>query len=70
VKILCEDTMATVHRIAALFREADGKDFAQELDGMIKRVQLYQIDAPIQLNASDYGVPQNRRVCPNRRGIW
>lgn len=61
VKILCEDTMATVHRIAALFREADGKDFAQELDGMIKRVQLYQIDAPIQLNASDYGVPQNRQ---------
>ena len=32
----------------------------QELDKLAKDIRLYQIDSPIVINSSDYGVPQNR----------
>ena len=41
------------------------KEYAEEnveedLDGLTKDIRLYQIDSPIVVNSSDYGVPQNR----------
>lgn len=38
---------------------ADG-NIQADLETLIKDLRLYQIEAPIVVNASDYGVPQNR----------
>lgn len=41
-------------------KEYAEEDIEEELDGLKKDIRLYQIDSPIIVNASDYGVPQNR----------
>lgn len=41
-------------------KEYAEEDIEKELDGLTKDIRLYQIDSPIIVNASDYGVPQNR----------
>ncbi len=41
-------------------KEYAEEDIEEELDGLTKDIRLYQIDSPIIVNASDYGVPQNR----------
>lgn len=61
VEILCEDPIATVQRIAELLKPIVDAEFSYQLDEKIRQVQLYNIEAPIVLNASDYGVPQNRQ---------
>lgn len=35
-------------------------DIEAELDGLARDIKLYQIESPIVVNSSDYGVPQNR----------
>lgn len=35
-------------------------NFEEELNELTKDIRLYQIESPIVVNASDYGVPQNR----------
>lgn len=57
VEILCENTMDTIQRISGII---DGDMAKSQLNNMIHQIQLYRIEAPILLNASDYGVPQNR----------
>lgn len=41
-------------------KEYSEMDIDDELDGLAKDLRLYQIDSPIVVNSSDYGVPQNR----------
>jgi DNA (cytosine-5)-methyltransferase 1 len=41
-------------------KEYAEKDVEEELDGLTKDIRLYQIESPIVVNSSDYGVPQNR----------
>lgn len=41
-------------------KEYAEKDVEKELDGLTKDIRLYQIESPIVVNSSDYGVPQNR----------
>lgn len=41
-------------------KEYTEMDIDDELDGLAKDLRLYQIDSPIVVNSSDYGVPQNR----------
>lgn len=41
-------------------KEYAEKDIEEELDGLTKDIRLYQIESPIVVNSSDYGVPQNR----------
>ena len=60
IEILCEDTMSTVQRLEALFRNHSSQPLPSECSALLKKIQLYRIEAPIVLNASDYGVPQNR----------
>jgi DNA (cytosine-5)-methyltransferase 1 len=61
VEILCENIMDSVHRIAKLVCVEDDLCFSIQLNEVLKKVQLYHVDAPITLNASNYGVPQNRQ---------
>lgn len=60
IEILAEDTMATVNRLAALQRQHSAKGLPAECNALLGKIQLYRIARPIVLNASDYGVPQNR----------
>ena len=41
-------------------KEYAEKDVEEELDVLTKDIRLYQIESPIVVNSSDYGVPQNR----------
>ena len=41
-------------------KEYAEEDIEEELDSLTKDIRLYQINSPIIVNASDYGVPQNR----------
>lgn len=61
IEILCEDTMETLRRIAGIAKPLFSADAFLKLGDLIRRTQLYRIDAPILLTASDYGVPQNRQ---------
>jgi len=61
VEILVEDTMDTVHRIEKIVKLYADVSTCAELDCLINQVQLYRIEAPMVLNSSDYGVPQNRQ---------
>ncbi|MEG0127362.1 MAG: DNA cytosine methyltransferase, partial [Clostridia bacterium] len=61
VDILCEDTMDTVRRIETIVTPQLPSQKKAELEYIIDKVQLYRVNAPILLNASDYGVPQNRQ---------
>lgn len=60
IEILAEDTMATVNRLAELLRQHSAQGLPVGCDALLDKIQLYRIDRPIVLNASDYGVPQNR----------
>lgn len=61
VEILCEDTIATVYRISKLASSKADASYINELNDLVEQIQLYRINEPIVLNASDYGVPQNRQ---------
>lgn len=61
IDILCEDTMSTLSRIVAEVELIYGESLAATLREKVAKVQLYHITSPILLNASDYGVPQNRQ---------
>lgn len=41
-------------------KEYAEEDVEEELDGLARDIRLYQIESPIVVNSSDYGVPQNR----------
>lgn len=60
IEILAEDTMATVNRVTELLRHHSGQGLPVDCDTLLDKIQLYRIERPIVLNASDYGVPQNR----------
>ena len=60
IEILSEDAMCTVHRVPRLLSPEASESFQGRLNDLITETQLYRIDEPIILNASDYGVPQNR----------
>ena len=60
ITILAEDTMATVKRLTEILRQHSVQDLSVDCDALIDKIQLYRIERPIVLNASDYGVPQNR----------
>lgn len=60
IEILVEDTMATVNRLTELLRQHSPQGLPVGCDALLDKIQLYRIERPIVLNASDYGVPQNR----------
>ncbi len=60
IEILCEDTMSTVHRLTALLQKHSVQGLPVACNALLEKIQLYRINSPIVLNASDYGVPQNR----------
>ena len=41
-------------------KEYTEEDIEDELNALAKNIRLYQIESPIIVNSSDYGVPQNR----------
>lgn len=61
IEILCEDTMETVNRLTELLRKCTPQGLPTDFDAVRSKIQLYRIENPIVLNASDYGVPQNRQ---------
>lgn len=50
----------TLEECFTSIKEYAEEDIEPELNGLINELRLYQIKAPIIVNASDYGVPQNR----------
>ena len=60
IEILAEDTMATVNRLTGILQQYSAQGLPVDFDALLDKIQLYRIERPIVLNASDYGVPQNR----------
>lgn len=60
IEILAEDTMATVNRLTELLQKHSAQGLPVGCNALLDKIQLYRIERPIVLNASDYGVPQNR----------
>ncbi len=60
IEVLCEDTMETVKRLTILLQKHSDQGLPVGCDALLDKIQLYRINSPIVLNASDYGVPQNR----------
>lgn len=58
LEILFEGAYETMHRVLDIVNLTTAE--SSELKKVADRVALYRIDNPIQLLASDYGVPQNR----------
>ena len=58
MEILFEGAYETMHRILEIAKSSGVE--TSELQSIAEKVALYHIDSPIQLLASDYGVPQNR----------
>ena len=58
LEIFAEGAFETMHRVIRLMSYDD--DIQDRLNNLASNIALYKIDAPITLNASDYGVPQNR----------
>lgn len=58
LEILFEGAYETMHRVLDIVNLTTIE--SSELKKVADRVALYRIDSPIQLLASDYGVPQNR----------
>lgn len=58
LEILFEGSYETIHRILRLAERIDAD--VKSLKVVADKVALYRINSPIQLLASDYGVPQNR----------
>ena len=50
----------TLEECFTSIKEYAEEDIEPELNGLINELRLYQIEAPIVVNASDFGVPQNR----------
>lgn len=61
VGILCEDTMSSLEKLKEEVRAEFGEDAFAEVVKLITPVQLYHLEGPMVLTASDYGVPQNRQ---------
>ena len=60
IEILYEDTTSSISRLELLLGSVLSKKEKVALQQIVSRVQLYNIEAPIEINSSDYGVPQNR----------
>lgn len=61
VEILCEDTLSTLQRLTDLVAARFNAEKVAAISALTSSVQMYHISGPILLNASDYGVPQNRQ---------
>ncbi len=61
VEILCEDTLSTLQRLTDLVAAHCSTEKIAAIAELTASVQMYHISGPILLNASDYGVPQNRQ---------
>ena len=61
VDVLFESALETVERIKRILIPVTTMALAEEIESLSKYVGLYRIDQPILLNASNYGVPQNRQ---------
>lgn len=58
LQIFQEGVYETMHRILRIRKSLDIDN--SQLEIIVNKVALYRIESPIQLLASDYGVPQNR----------
>ncbi len=58
--ILQEGPFASLQRILQLLRAHCSRQDAEALSLLADKVALYRVDRALVLNASDYGVPQNR----------
>lgn len=61
VSILYETVLDSINRLNNILLPLLDKNEANELQNISKEVHLYHIKKEIVLNASDYGVPQNRQ---------
>jgi len=61
VEILCEEIITTVNRISKLISSIGDASYIAKFNELAEKIQLYRINEPIVLNASDFGVPQNRQ---------
>ena len=61
VEILYENVLDTVARLVAIVNPHLSEDDKQIFSEMAEAVRLYHIDSEIVLDASNYGVPQNRQ---------
>lgn len=60
VDILYENVLDTINRVVELVSHKTDECERVFLEGLAKEVRLYHINSEMVLNASDYGVPQNR----------
>lgn len=60
MQILSESTYETICRILNILEQNLSRDEYLLFQKKAEDVRLYKIEAPIRLQASDYGVPQNR----------
>ena len=61
VNILYETVLESIQRLNDILVPLLNENEATELENIAKEVHLYHIKKEIVLNASDYGVPQNRQ---------
>ena len=59
--ILFEGVFHTLQRLRRILEMGTSVEIFQKVSSIIDRIPLYRINNPIILNASDYGVPQNRQ---------
>ncbi len=59
--ILFEGVFHTLQRLRRILEMGTSVELFQKISSIIDRIPLYRINNPIILNASDYGVPQNRQ---------
>lgn len=60
LEIMCEGAFATLNRVLTIVSTCCDQATYAEIKKLADRVALYRIDKEIVLNASDFGVPQNR----------
>jgi DNA (cytosine-5)-methyltransferase 1 len=61
IDVILESPMETIKRAMSILEEYFNSDELKKLNKYKSNVSLYNIDKPIILNASDFGVPQDRR---------
>lgn len=61
IDILYENVLDSLHRLNDILKPTLSNEDGKELINLANEVQLYHINSEIVLNASDYGVPQNRQ---------
>lgn len=61
INILYEPVMDTVRRLNKLVEPKLSKEERKSFETLAEEIRLYHIENEIVLNASDYGVPQNRQ---------